>query len=79
MPAAHPWPLSLSLSARALARARSLGRGAAMRALVLALGLVAVASSGDRKKCDSGLKGDFQYETCASFCKVTQVCARGLQ
>ena len=75
MPAA---PVAL-LSLRQRARARpslSAALVLAMRALVLAVCLVAASASGDRKKCDSGLKGDFQYETCASFCKVTQVCMR---
>lgn len=37
---------------------------------VLHLG-IASAQGTDRKKCNSGLKGDFQYEACGSFCKAT--------
>ena len=42
--------------------------------LLLGLFLLAqlVSSSAERRKCYSGLKGDFQYEACGSFCKMTQ-------
>ena len=43
------------------------------RRLLLVLGLVVASlAAGDRKKCVSGLKGDYQYEACGSFCKASQ-------
>ena len=47
-----------------------------MRFLLAVVGLLLVAvdpSKGEahKNKCNSGMKGDFGYETCATFCKAS--------
>ena len=40
-----------------------------MRLALLALLAAALSVAAEREACHSGLKGDFQFKTCASFCK----------